>query len=87
MEPEVLLLDEPTSALDPVATELIEELMGEMRTRVTIVIVTHNMEHAARVSDQCAFLLMAGTNAANSSNPAQPTSYSTIRRTLARWTT
>jgi phosphate transport system ATP-binding protein len=59
VEPEVLLMDEPTSALDPVATELIEELMSEMRTRVTIVIVTHNMEQAARVSDQCAFLLMA----------------------------
>ncbi len=59
VEPEVLLMDEPTSALDPVATELIEELMGEIKTRVTIVIVTHNMEQAARVSDQCAFLLMA----------------------------
>ena len=58
-EPEVLLMDEPTSALDPVATELIEELIGEMKTRVTIVIVTHNMEQAARVSDRCAFLLMA----------------------------
>jgi phosphate transport system ATP-binding protein len=59
VEPEVLLMDEPTSALDPVATELIEELIGEMKTRVTIVIVTHNMEQAARVSDRCAFLLMA----------------------------
>ena len=59
VEPEVLLMDEPTSALDPVATELIEELMGELKDRVTIVIVTHNMEQAARVSDRCAFLLMA----------------------------
>lgn len=59
VEPEVLLMDEPTSALDPIATELIEELMGELKNRVTIVIVTHNMEQAARVSDRCAFLLMA----------------------------
>ena len=59
VEPEVLLMDEPTSALDPVATELIEELMGELKDRVTIVIVTHNMQQAARVSDRCAFLLMA----------------------------
>ena len=59
VEPEVLLMDEPTSALDPIATELIEELMGELKDRVTIVIVTHNMEQAARVSDRCAFLLMA----------------------------
>ena len=59
VEPEVLLMDEPTSALDPVATELIEELMGELKDRVTIVVVTHNMEQAARVSDRCAFLLMA----------------------------
>ncbi len=59
VEPEVLLMDEPTSALDPIATELIEELMGELKNRVTIVVVTHNMEQAARVSDRCAFLLMA----------------------------
>jgi phosphate transport system ATP-binding protein len=59
VEPEVLLMDEPTSALDPVATELIEELMDELKDRVTIVVVTHNMEQAARVSDRCAFLLMA----------------------------
>ncbi len=59
VEPEVLLMDEPTSALDPIATELIEELLGELKDRVTIVIVTHNMEQAARVSDRCAFLLMA----------------------------
>ncbi len=59
VEPEVLLMDEPTSALDPIATELIEELLGELKDRVTIVIVTHNLQQAARVSDQCAFLLMA----------------------------
>ncbi|MHB1987290.1 MAG: phosphate ABC transporter ATP-binding protein [Acidimicrobiales bacterium] len=59
VEPEVLLMDEPTSALDPVATRRIEELIGELKNRVTIVVVTHNMQQAARVSDQCAFLLMA----------------------------
>jgi phosphate transport system ATP-binding protein len=58
VEPEVLLMDEPTSALDPIATKRIEELIGELKNRVTIIIVTHNMQQAMRVSDQCAFLLM-----------------------------
>jgi phosphate transport system ATP-binding protein len=58
MNPEVLLMDEPTSALDPVATLRIEELMATLKQRVTIVIVTHNMQQAARISDDCAFLLM-----------------------------
>jgi len=58
VEPEVLLMDEPTSALDPIATKRIEELVGELKERVTIVIVTHNMQQAMRVSDRCAFLLM-----------------------------
>ena len=51
-------MDEPTSALDPIATARIEELVGELKDRVTIVIVTHNMQQAMRVSDRCAFLLM-----------------------------
>ena len=51
-------MDEPTSALDPVATKRIEELIGELKDRVTIVIVTHNMQQAHRVSDRCAFMLM-----------------------------
>jgi phosphate transport system ATP-binding protein len=59
VEPEVLLMDEPTSALDPIATKRIEELIGELKDRVTIVIVTHNMQQAMRVSDRAAFLLMA----------------------------
>jgi len=59
VEPEVLLMDEPTSALDPLATRRIEDLIGELKDRVTIVIVTHNMQQAARISDRCAFLLMA----------------------------
>ena len=58
VEPEVLLMDEPTSSLDPIATKRIEELVGELKDRVTIVIVTHNMQQAMRVSDRCAFLLM-----------------------------
>jgi phosphate transport system ATP-binding protein len=55
VEPDVLLLDEPASALDPVATALIEELMHELKHRYTIVIVTHNMQQAARVADRTAF--------------------------------
>lgn len=59
VEPEVVLMDEPTSALDPSATRRIEELLGELKDRLTILIVTHNMQQASRVSDRCAFLLMA----------------------------
>jgi phosphate transport system ATP-binding protein len=57
VEPEVLLMDEPASALDPVSTAKIEELMFELKKEYTIVIVTHNMQQAARVSDFTAFLL------------------------------
>jgi phosphate transport system ATP-binding protein len=57
VEPEVLLMDEPCSALDPIATLRIEELIEELKQRVTIVIVTHNMQQAARVADRTAFLL------------------------------
>ncbi len=55
VEPEVILMDEPCSALDPIATARIEELMQEMKSEYTIVIVTHNMQQAARVSDRTAF--------------------------------
>ncbi|MBA3832103.1 MAG: phosphate ABC transporter ATP-binding protein [Chthoniobacterales bacterium] len=55
VEPEVLLMDEPCSALDPIATARVEELIRELRTRYTIVIVTHNMQQASRVSDRTAF--------------------------------
>lgn len=58
LEPEVLLLDEPTSALDPVSTLKIEELFYELRGKYTLVIVTHNMQQAARVSDYTAFLYL-----------------------------
>ncbi len=54
-DPEVLLMDEPCSALDPIATARIEDLMQEIKDRYTIVIVTHNMQQAARVSDRTAF--------------------------------
>ena len=57
MEPEVLLLDEPTSALDPISTSSIEELLHELKKSYTLIIVTHNMQQAARVSDKTAFLL------------------------------
>ncbi len=57
VEPEVLLMDEPTSALDPISTLKIEELMEELKARYTIIIVTHNMQQAARVSDYTAFFL------------------------------
>jgi phosphate transport system ATP-binding protein len=58
VEPEVLLMDEPCSALDPIATAKIEELMAELKASYTIVIVTHNMQQAARVSDYTGFLLL-----------------------------
>ncbi len=57
VDPEVILMDEPCSALDPIATLKIEELIGELKERVTIVIVTHNMQQAARVADRTAFML------------------------------
>ncbi|MFL6059979.1 MAG: phosphate ABC transporter ATP-binding protein [Marmoricola sp.] len=59
IRPQVLLMDEPCSALDPTSTRVIEETMLELAREVTIVIVTHNMQQAARVSDQCAFFLAA----------------------------
>lgn len=58
MQPEVLLMDEPTSALDPIASAKIEELMIELRKELTVIIVTHNMQQAARVSDYTAFMYL-----------------------------
>jgi len=55
VEPEVLLMDEPTSAIDPIATSKIEETVQDLKSRFTIVIVTHNMQQAARISDYTAF--------------------------------
>ncbi|MDF2613210.1 MAG: pstB [Clostridia bacterium] len=58
MRPEVLLMDEPTSALDPISTSKIEDLISELKKQYTIVIVTHNMQQAARISDRTAFFLL-----------------------------
>ncbi len=58
MEPEVILMDEPTSALDPIATLKIEELLNDLKKKYTIIIVTHSMQQAARISDNTAFFLM-----------------------------
>lgn len=58
VEPKVLLMDEPTSALDPISTSKIEDLVAELKSKYTIVIVTHNMQQAVRISDKTAFFLM-----------------------------
>lgn len=57
VEPEVLLMDEPTSALDPISTAKVEELMDELKKKYTVIIVTHNMQQAGRISDETAFFL------------------------------
>lgn len=58
VEPDVILMDEPTSALDPISTSKIEDLMDDLRGRYTVVIVTHNMQQAARIADRTAFFLL-----------------------------
>ena len=58
VEPEILLMDEPTSALDPIAMQQIEEGIGQLRDQLTVIIVTHNMQQAARISDNTAFFYM-----------------------------
>jgi phosphate transport system ATP-binding protein len=77
VQPEVLLMDEPASALDPIATAKIEDLIHQLKERYTIAIVTHNMQQAARVSDQTAFFYMgelveAGTTEQIFTNPREP---------------
>lgn len=77
VEPEVLLLDEPASALDPISTSRIEELIQDLKTQYAIVIVTHNMQQAARISDQTAFFLMGemvemGETSRIFTNPSDP---------------
>ena len=69
IEPEVVLMDEPASALDPIATARIEELIRELRERYTIVIVTHSMQQAARVSDRTAFFYMGSLGVAGGASP------------------
>ena len=75
VEPEVLLMDEPASALDPIATAKIEDLIHELKERYTIVIVTHNMQQAARVSDLTAFFYLGRLvefGPTDSSSPIRP---------------
>ncbi len=77
VEPEVLLLDEPASALDPISTSRIEELIQDLKTQYAIVIVTHNMQQAARISDQTAFFLLGemvemGETSRIFTNPSDP---------------
>ena len=77
VEPDVLLMDEPASALDPIATAKIEELIHELKTQYTIVIVTHNMQQAARVSDTTAYfylgrLVEVGPTEQIFTNPSRP---------------
>lgn len=76
-DPDVVLFDEPTSALDPIATSKIEELIVEMKKRVTVVIVTHNLQQAGRISDQTAFMYLGeliefGETHRVFTNPAKP---------------
>ncbi|MDR0599701.1 MAG: phosphate ABC transporter ATP-binding protein PstB [Treponema sp.] len=83
VEPEVLLMDEPTSALDPISTSKIEDLAAALKKNYTIIIVTHNMQQAARVSDRTAFFLMGEMieyNATDAifSNPRDPRTYNYI---------
>jgi phosphate transport system ATP-binding protein len=77
VEPHVLLMDEPTSALDPISTAKIEELMSELRKTVTVIIVTHNMQQAARISYRTAFFLLGelvefGKTSQIFTNPREP---------------
>jgi ABC-type phosphate transport system ATPase subunit len=77
MDPEVMLLDEPTSALDPIATQRIEELAYQLKRDYTIIIVTHNMQQAARISDTTSFfylgtLVESGPTRQIFTNPADP---------------
>jgi phosphate transport system ATP-binding protein len=73
VQPDVLLMDEPCSALDPISTLAVEELISELKVNYTIVIVTHNMQQAARVSDRCAFFNIAGTGKPGKLIEAGPT--------------
>ena len=84
--PDVLLMDEPCSALDPTSTRRIEETIGELAAEVTIVIVTHNMQQAARVSDQCAFFLAEQGTPDGSSSSGRRMRCSEVLRTAGRTT-
>ena len=79
VEPEVLLMDESTSALDPISTSKIEDLAAELKTKYTVIMVTHNMQQAARISDNTAFFLLG--DLAESGNTEQLFSNPTDKRT------
>ena len=90
VRPQVLLMDEPCSALDPISTRVVEETIGELGHDITIVIVTHNMQQAARVSDQCAFFLVEEFGGAGPHRRSRATTQEDVRRrptTRARSTT
>lgn len=82
VEPEVLLMDEPCSALDPIATQKIEELIHELKKSFTIIIVTHNMQQAARVSDITAFFISASSWRWAKRTPFLPSPGSNRRKTI-----
>ncbi len=82
VEPEVVLMDEPTSALDPISTNRIEDLCVTLREKYTIIIVTHNMQQAARISDQ-----PPSSCSARSSSTAKRKSFSAFQETNAQKTT
>jgi phosphate transport system ATP-binding protein len=86
VRPRVLLMDEPCSALDPTSTRVIEETIADLVREVTIVIVTHNMQQAQRVSNQCAFFLAVQGAPATSSSMALPKQCSARPRTRAQRT-
>ena len=81
VSPDVLLMDEPCSALDPTSTNRIEETIAELENQVTIVIVTHNMQQAQRVSRKCAFFLAAEDTRATSWRQGRPRRCSARPRT------
>ena len=92
VKPEMILMDEPCSALDPIATARIEDLMHELREQYTIIIVTHNMQQAARISDRTAFFTVgpvegAGDRTGNWSSTTSPARSSTAPVTSALRTT
>lgn len=83
VEPEVLLMDEPTSALDPISTLKIEELVQELKKEYTIVMVTHNMQQAARVSDKTAFFLTVRSSKWTLRKRFLRTRKTNVRRTIS----
>lgn len=84
MQPEVLLLDESTSALDPISTAKIEELIGQLKERYTVIMVTHNMLQALRISDKTAFFLLGEVVEASDTDTIFSTPHRLPHRRLRR---